>query len=106
MISFPEWKIHLRFPGWYEPSESRTLGKSCGVAKCGLAAAFDLCPKHAFPGMMFRGRGKTFVVGFWLLERNGDHYMMLLDDYSLGVRFGNRDNFEQQLTSQGYSVLQ
>jgi hypothetical protein len=94
--------------GWYLPSESHTLENVCVVESCGLPAAYHLCPKHAFPGAIVDSTvipGKQFVIGFWIVETNGDPYVMVLSDIVLGLYFGDRENFEEHLVSRGYTIL-
>jgi len=97
----------FEFPiqGWYVLSESCKLTNVCIVEECGSAAAYHLCPKHAFPGAIIEFiPGKQFVIGFWIVEMNGDPYVMLLSDITLAVYFSNRENFEKLLVSRGCTI--
>jgi hypothetical protein len=93
--------------GWYNPSDDRPLGNVCVAERCGLPAAFHLCPKHALPGTIVEvgNPGKKFVIICWLVKRNGKRHILTMNDFELGTCFGNRENFEEQLASQGYSIL-
>jgi hypothetical protein len=92
--------------GWYDPSESHTLNSVCVVEGCGRAAAFKLCPMHAVPGLISEIDGDKRVVSSWIVERNGAPYLIPVNDWALGAYFGNRENFEEYLRSEGYVILE
>jgi hypothetical protein len=83
------------------------LGNVCVVKECGLPAAYHLCLKHAFPGGVVEvlPAGQSFVIGCWFAERKGSHFLLTLNDYTLGKLFGNRKQFEEQLISDGYTQV-
>ena len=93
--------------GWYDPSDDRPLGNVCAVRGCALPATFQLCPLQALPGMVVEvgNPGEKFVIISWVVESNGKRLILTLNDYSLGIYFGNREKFEEQLASEGYSIL-
>lgn len=93
--------------GWYDPSDDRPLGKVCVVEGCGLPAAFNLCPKHPLPGMAseFGNPGPQYVFSSWVVERKGQHYLVLLNDFTLGRLFRNREQFEEELVREGWAIL-
>jgi hypothetical protein len=88
---------------WYDPSKSHTLKNACVVKGCGQPAAYHLCVDHAFPGWIDQlSPERSFVIGCWFAERKGNHFLVLLHDYLLGRFFGNRQQFEEWLISDGY----
>jgi hypothetical protein len=90
--------------GWYDPFKSQTLGNVCVAEGCGLPAAYHLCPEHAVPGAVIEVLpGKLFVISSWFAERKGNHFLLHLNDWALGVDFGNRKQFEERLISDGYT---
>jgi hypothetical protein len=50
--------------------------------------------------------GCAYVIGMWLVKRQGRPFLMMHNDYSLGVFSGSREAFEKRLVRQGYLVLQ
>jgi hypothetical protein len=89
---------------WYDPSKSHTLKNACVVKGCGQPAAYHLCLEHVFPGWIdhLSLAQEPFLIGCWFAERKSNHFLVLLDDNSLGRCFGNREQFEERLISEGY----
>jgi hypothetical protein len=99
-----EEMVRTAVRGWYDPFKSQKLGNVCVVKGCGLPAAYHLCPEHAVPGAVVEVLpGKPNVIGHWFAERKGNHFLLLLNDWSLGAVFGNRKQFEKRLISEGYT---
>ena len=93
--------------GWYDPSDDRPMGSVCAIEGCGLPSAFNLCPKHALPGMVVEvgNPGPKVVISSWVVERKGQHYVVLLNDFTLGRLFRNREQFEEELVREGCAIL-
>jgi hypothetical protein len=93
--------------GWYDPSDDRPLGNVCVVRGCALPATFQLCPLQALPGMVVEvgNPGEKFVINSWVVEKNGKRHILTINDCMLGTYFGSSKKFEEQLASQGYSIL-
>lgn len=107
MSEAPEGKIG----NWYDPSKNdEGLHRTCCVVGCGRAAAYNLCPEHAFPGRVVQvardGNFSHFVIGSWVVKRKGERHMLLLNDFALGDIFGARAQAERYLAENSYTVLE
>jgi hypothetical protein len=98
------WRT-VTFHGWHIPIDDTHAKNKCVVSGCGRISSFHLCKIHAIPGLLGKVSGKNLVFGLWLVERAGQMLIIALSDIALGVSFGGRQGFEQQLSGQGYKVL-
>ena len=91
--------------GWHSPI-GNTQGHSnkCVVRDCGLESIFHLCDTHAIPGTVVEIRGRKFVIGTWLVEREGRMRLITINDFAFGDLFGGREDFEKRLQAQGYKI--
>jgi hypothetical protein len=91
--------------GWHSPIGNRQAhSNKCMVRGCGRESIFHLCDMHASPGTVVEIRGRKFVIGTWLVEREGRMRLITINDFALGDLFGGREAFEKRLQTQGYKI--
>jgi hypothetical protein len=91
--------------GWHNPiANTQAHSNKCVVRGCDRESIFHLCDAHALPGSVVEVRGRKFVIGTWLVEREGRMRLITMNDYTLGNLFGGREAFEKRLQAQGYKI--
>lgn len=90
---------------WHSPfRNTQAHSNTCVVRDCGRESIFHLCDAHAIPGMVAEIRDRKFVIGTWLVEREGRMRLITINDLALGDLFGGREAFEERLQAQGYKI--